>query len=655
MVLRAINLLKTTAEILDRLATVLENGSQLSDKIGSYYAKISLVFGNAYSRLSPEAQSSVLLVSIFVGLLSFAFTMPHVVRFVLGSDPPLDTVPLPSAAFDPDLDEQGDSFVDEDVKPQLSAEATYETMPCVAPHTGESLGHVVQDTLVSVKAKAGAARKAQVDWARTSFAERRRVLRVLRDYFLQHQTDLCGLSRTDTGKTMLDASLGEILTTLEKIRWLLKEGESVLKPSRRSVGPLSAHKVAEVVYEPLGVIAAIAPWNYPIHNFLNPVLAALFSGNAAIVKPSEYTVYSSLHIARLTRRALAVCGHSPELVQLVVGGSDVGKAIVNADVDKLFFTGSTKVGRHVAVAAAERLLPVVLELGGKDPFIVCASASIPHAVSLCMRGVFQNAGQNCIGVERVFVHKDVKEAFLESALSVIRQLRLGVDVGAMTMGEPAIKSVLELISEAQKAGAKLLHGGKRGSVNGKGSYLEPTLLDGVTADMRIAKEEVFAPVMSVFCWETQDELLDMVNKCSFGLGSSVFSGNKIEARRIVEGMRVGMANINDFGINYLCQSMPFGGTKQSGSDRFAGVEGLRGCCLAKSTTRDRFPLIKTVLPKNFKYPVSGNSFSLASEINQAVYRSGTIQKIDASRNILVSLATSEWMPRETKADMDRYL
>lgn len=653
--LRTIRMLKTTAEILDRLATVLEDGSNVSEKLGGYYAKISAIFGEAYNELTPNAQNGVLLVSIVVGLLSFVFTMPQIVRFVLGGDPTLETVPHPSAAYDPNFDEQADSFVDEDVKPQLLPEPTYETIPCVAPHTGESLGHIPQDTQVSVKSKSVAARKAQKEWVNTTFSQRRRVLRVLRDYILQHQTSLCGLSRVDTGKTMLDASLGEILTTLEKIRWLLKEGESVLKPSRRSVGPLSIHKIAQVCYEPLGVIAAIAPWNYPIHNFLNPVLAALFSGNAIIVKPSEYTVYSSVHVARLTRRALSLCGHSPELVQVVVGGADIGKSLVNADIDKLFFTGSTNVGRHVAVAAAQKLLPVVLELGGKDPFIVCENANINHAVSLCMRGVFQNAGQNCIGVERVFVHKNIKDNFVKAALSIVRQLRLGVDVGAMTMGEPAIRGVLELISDAVKDGAKVLHGGERGNVNGKGTYLLPTLLDGVEPDMRIAKEEVFAPVMSVFSWETEVELLDMVNKCSFGLGSSVFSSDRKQAQRIVHGLRVGMANVNDFGINYLCQSMPFGGTKQSGSDRFAGVEGLRGCCLAKSTTRDRFPLIKTILPKNLKYPVSGNSYSLASELNQVVYKSGTVSKIDASRNVLISLATSEWMPRETIGDMQPFL
>lgn len=652
---KAVNFLKTTTEVLERFADVLERGTTVSETLGEHVNTISDAFALGYNNLSPLQQNAVFFTAIGTSLLAFVFTAPQIARLLLGSDPILEFIPLPSAEFELADDHQAEEFVDDDVKPQLAAEPSQRTLPCVSPHTDAELGHAPQDTPATVKTKADLARKAQKKWATTTFSERCTVLRVLRDYLLNHQIELCGVSRLDTGKTMLDASLGEILTTLEKIRWLMAEGEKVLKPSRRTVGPMSSHKLAEVTYEPLGVIGAIAPWNYPLHNFFNPVLAALFSGNAAIVKPSEYTVYSSLHVCRLMRRALTVCGHDPELVQLLVGGADVGSAMVTtADVDKLFFTGSTKVGKLVSVAAAERLLPVVLELGGKDPFIICETANLPHAVSLCMRGVFQNAGQNCIGVERVFVHQKAYAKFVEMAQKEVEKLRLGIDVGAMTMGEGAIESVLKLVKNAKDNGAKVVLGGKRGKVGGKGTFLEPTLVVGVKPNMKIAKEEVFGPVMSVFVWETEEELLDMVNECKFGLGSSVFSGDKKQAARIVAGLRVGMSNVNDFGINYLCQSMPFGGTKESGSDRFAGVEGLRGCCLAKSTTRDRYPLIKTVLPRNLKYPISRNSFSLTLELNKLVYMPGVLAKIDSFRSVVISLAKKNYVPRETRIDMSEY-
>lgn len=436
-----------------------------------------------------------------------------------------------------------------------------------------------------------------------------------------------------------------MLPTFEKIRWLIREGEKALLPDIRTVGPVAMHKKASVEYSPLGVIAAIAPWNYPLHNFFNPVLASLFTGCAVVVKPSEYSIYSSLHFVRVVRRALELCGHCPDLVQMVVGGADVAATLVKADVDKLFFTGSTAVGRKVAAAAAERLLPVVLELGGKDGFVVCDDADVKHAATICLRGVFQNAGQNCIGVERVFVHENVMERFLEVVVAGARGIRLGLDMGAITMGEKAVCYIQTLVDDAVAKGAKVMVGGRRAQVNEKGTFYEATVLVGVTGQMRIAHEEVFGPVLSVFSWQNDEQVIQMVNNCPFGLGSSVFSRNKRRADRILGELRVGMGNVNDFASNYLCQSMPFGGTKESGSDRFAGIEGLRGCCLAKSVTRDRFPGVKTVIPRAFRYPTGLNAYELASEINELVYGPGFFSKFDNVRNILGMLLFSSWRPR----------
>lgn len=606
-----------------------------------------------YDALPEAVQFTIWIVLAFLCLLALVFLLPKAAGYFIGTDPLLDPVPSPGTTYSPDDDMQAESFIDVDVAPQLVA-ASPGSLKCISPLDGTTLGYAAPDTAISLSEKVAAARAAQHAWAATSFAARSRVLRVLRQYILTNQPTLCGLSRLDSGKTLLDANIGEILPTLEKIRWLLSEGESALKPSRRSAGPLAIHKVAEVSFHPLGVIGAIAPWNYPMHNMMNPVLAVLFAGSAVVVKPSEHTVYSSLHYFRILRRVLALCGHSPDLVQMVVGAGDVGKAMLKVGLDKLFFTGSTAIGKNVAVLAAVNLLPTVLELGGKDPFIVCEDADVRHAVDLCLRGVFQNSGQNCVGVERVFVHKKVKARFLEIAGENVAKVRSEQDVGAMTMGLAAVDNVHALVSQAVEAGAKVLHGGKQGCKESGGFYYEPTLLDGVTPEMRIAHEEVFGPVMALFEWEDEGELLATVNNCRFGLGASVFTSNKRRAKRLVDGLQVGMVNVNDFGINYLCQSMPFGGNKDSGSDRFAGIEGLRGCCLMKSTTRDRFPWIRTNIPRNFRYPVTNNAFGLAVHINEMVYMPGFWPKADALRNTLITLCTSDWMPRELKADIATY-
>jgi acyl-CoA reductase-like NAD-dependent aldehyde dehydrogenase len=447
---------------------------------------------------------------------------------------------------------------------------------------------------------------------------------------------------------MLDANLGEILTTLEKLRWVIAEGEEILSPQRRSTGPTAKHKLVAVEYDPLGVIGAIAPWNYPLHNLFNPVISALFAGNSVVVKPSEHTAYSSLYFARVLRRALSLCGHSPEVVQVLIGGPEVGAALVDGDIDKLFFTGSTAVGRQVAEAAAKRLLPVELELGGKDPCIICEDADIGQAADTCLRGVFQNSGQNCIGIERVFVHTKVKEPVVERFVEAAESIRPGLDIGAVTMGAPAVARIQELVDDAVAKGASVLVGGKAAKGEGVyrgGHFFQATVLDNVTSDMRIAQEEVFGPVLTIMEWTSNLEVIAKVNDCKFGLGASIFTRSMRRANRIAGGLRVGMININDFGINYMCQSLPFGGTKESGSGRFAGVEGLRGCCLMKTVTRDRFGWLKTRLPRNFKYPVSDNAFELSAEITDLLYNVYGLGRFDNVRNLIGLTLSRTFRPR----------
>lgn len=580
----------------------------------------------------------------FFSCALFVILMPRIFNYVYNSVPHLDAVPEPSITFDPNLDIQSEKFADEDVRAQLVPASTH-SIHAQNPATGDSLGHVRAHTPDDVPALVAKARKAQESWSKSTFHQRRQLMRTLSNYILYNQRDICEITERDTGKTTVEASLGEILPTLEKLRWLVAEGESVLRPSQRTVGPVTMHKQAYVEYHPLGVVVAIAPWNYSLHNIFNPVSAALFAGCAVVVKPSEHTVWSGVHCVRIIRRALAICGADCDLVQCAVGGADVAQRLVKADVDKVFFTGSTGVGRKVAAAAAETLIPTCLELGGKDAFIVSDDADVKHAVTICMRGVYQNAGQNCIGVERVFLHKDIKERFTNMVVERVKQMRLGVDMGAITMGKPAIEKIQNLVDDATKSGAHLLTGGKQGNVEEKGWYYEPTVLTDVTQQMKIAHEEVFGPVMSIFEWKDDKDLIESVNDCKFGLGCSIFTGNKKRAANISKHIRVGMCNINDYATSYLCQSMPFGGTKQSGSDRFAGIEGLRGCCIGVSTTRDKYPGVRTNVPKALQYPVGANAPELTAEINDLMYGSGLFSKLDNLRQIVGMLLFPSWRPR----------
>lgn len=637
---------------------LVKAGSELAtaavtDSCVASFTQVSVQASDRFFDLPKPIQVFISFFAAVLAVLCFVFGMPWLASNVIWRYPILPPVPLPSVS--PTIDEEyGRQFPESEKKPLLvsmdNAEHRETTIAAYSPSTGDVLGLVPADDLMTVKSKVEKARWAQKRWSETSFQQRSVVMNVLKAYILDEKDDLAAMCLVDTGKTLLDACLGEILPTLEKLRWIVSEGAKALAPEKRSTGPLTAHKHASVEFRPLGVVGAIAPWNYPLHNLLNPAISSLFAGNAVVIKPSEHTVYSSVYFARIVRRALSLCGHSPELLQILVGGPDIGAALVEADIDKLFFTGSTFVGRKVAQAAASRLLPVVLELGGKDPFIICDDAPIEHAVDICLRGVFQNAGQNCIGIERVFVHSSVKQEVVSRFVSCVRKMRLGTDVGALTLCEAALTHIQELVDDAVSNGAKVLVGGKRGSCEGiyeNGYFYQPTVLDGIRPSMRIAKEEVFGPVLSVIDWSNDEELIEMVNDCPFGLGSSIFTPDSRRANKIMNRLRVGMCNVNDFAANYLCQSMPFGGTRDSGIDKFAGIEGLRGCCLSQSVTRDRFPGIKTVIPRNLKYPVSKNAFALCSAMNNLFYSSGLLSRIDSLRDIVFMLLFKTWHPHDT--------
>jgi len=382
------------------------------------------------------------------------------------------------------------------------------------------------------------------------------------------------------------------------------------------------------------------------------VISSLFSGNAVVVKPSEHSTWSSMWFAGIIRRVLKHHGHDPNLVQIVSGEADVGQTLVSEGlVDKIFFTGSTAVGKKVALAAAATLTPVVLELGGKDPFVICDDADFSQACQLVMRGVFQNAGQNCIGVERVFVQDSIHQKFTDRIVPEVKALRQRinvdgweVDVGAMTMGEPALKHIQRLVDDAVAKGAKLLCGGSRNTDVTHGAFYRPTVLDNVTSDMLVAQEEVFGPVMSIFSFKDDDDLVALANACPFALGSSVFSLNTRRARALTKRIDAGMANINDFGVNYLAQSLPFGGMKQSGYDKFAGVEGLRGCCMVKAVTEDRFPGVRTTIPPPMQYPMKKNAFAFVQELICLFYEPGWLHMADNVRNMMVMLVFRSWSP-----------
>ncbi|QQK45304.1 Oxidoreductase (Msc7), putative [Penicillium digitatum] len=483
---------------------------------------------------------------------------------------------------------------------QARGKWSHQLIMSYCPADGRVLGDGIKPaTVEDINEVVRVAKAAQPEWAKTTFAERRKVLRTLLKYVLDHQEDLVTACCLDSGKTKVDGSFGEILVTVEKLKWTIDHGEKALLPEQRPTNFLMMYKKNTVTYEPLGVVGACVSWNYPLHNFIGPIISALFTGNAVVVKPSEQTAWSAIYFLDMVRGALSSCGHSRDLVQTLVCLPNVADAFTShPDIAHLTFIGSRPVAHHVCTSAAKSLIPVCVELGGKDPAVILDDSrtlrNLSSIASLLMRGVFQSSGQNCIGIERIIALPSAYERLIEIVTPRIQNLHLG-----SVLLDTATPDV------AVQQGARLLAGGTehKHPVHQHGHYFTPTLLVDVTRDMRIAQTELFAPVFLMMRAESVSDAIAISNSTPYALGASVFGHRQADVQACVSKISAGMVAINDFGAFYAVQ-LPFGGVRGSGYGRFAGEEGLRGLCNLKAVCADRFPtLIGTGIPPRVDYPI----------------------------------------------------
>jgi acyl-CoA reductase-like NAD-dependent aldehyde dehydrogenase len=512
------------------------------------------------------------------------------------------------------------------------------TIPCINPANRERLGDVPICSPESVRDRVAKARLAQKAWATTSFAERRRVLSHILDHVLQHADELCDIISRDSGKTLNNAMLGEIWPVCEKIRHTMSRGESALTSETVSAG-LLPHKKAVIEYIPLGVIGVIAPWNYPLQNILGPAIPALFAGNAVIVKVSEQVAWSGDRFQRIFDEALTKAGFSTDLVQVIHGYAETGKALISSGVDKIIFTGSMENGRRVIEESAKNLTPVILELGGKDAFIVCDDANLEQAAHAAMAGVFIACGQNCLAAERFFVFDAVYDEFVARVTELTTPLRQGdpragktIDMGAMVT-EPQLDIVERLVRDAVERGAKVITGGRRVR-DGEGNYFAPTILVDVPEGAKILTEETFGPVMVIARVQNEDEAIARTNDSQYGLSATVMTRDGERARRMAKAIVAGGTSINDFGFTYMAMDLPFGGVRGSGFGRLNGREGLRACCNQKAVIYDRLPL---GAPAKL-YPVGPFDYDMARGTIRTIYGRGLAGKLTGLRD----LARAAW-------------
>ena len=465
-----------------------------------------------------------------------------------------------------------------------AVQAPAETFDSLDPATGQLHSRWPVHGPEQVAAAVVRARAAAGAWAELGYAGRRRRLSAWRGEIARRMSELAELVHAENGKPVPDALL-EITLAVDHIAWAGRNAERVLGPRRIRVGLLAANQAASLEYQPLGVIGVIGPWNYPVFTPMGSLAYALAAGNAVVFKPSEHTPAIGSWLVEAWRTA------NPDLadvVQLVTGSGGTGSALCRAGVDKIAFTGSATTGRKVMAACAEGLVPVLMECGGKDAMIVTDGADVAAAADAALWGAMSNAGQTCIGIERVYVTEGAYDGFLAEITSRAAQLRPGSDQGAsygpMTMPSQA-GLVARHIADALAKGGKALTGG---TVDG--AWVAPTVLVDVPEDSTAVTEETFGPTVTVTRVPDVDEALRRTNATSYGLAGAVFTASSRAGVEIARRMRSGMTSVNAVITFATVPGLPFGGVGDSGFGRIHGDDGLREFTRAKAITRQRFAL-----------------------------------------------------------------
>jgi len=447
------------------------------------------------------------------------------------------------------------------------------------PATGELVGSVETVTPARVQGIVDDVAEVQPFWAQLSLDDRARYMRRAGDVLLAELDELAELISREQGKPRVESYTMELLPTVDALNWIADEGPGILSDERLPMPQAFLKtKRSKFVYEPLGVVGVIAPWNYPWSIPFGEVAIALMAGNGVVLKPASLTPLIGERIRLLFEKA----GFPEGLVRTVHGGGRVGDALVKSSAQKIFFTGSVEVGYKVGAAAAKRMKGAVLELGGKDPQIVCPDADLANAVSGAVWGGFANAGQTCSGIERVYVHRDLADGFIAGVVRETERLTVGdplgweTEIGPMVSTEQA-KLVTELVDDAIANGAERLCGGPVEVEGMKGDFIAPTVLTGVTHEMRIMKEEIFGPVLPIVTVDSEEEALRLANDSEFGLGASVWTTDRAKGERMARRIRSGMVWINDHSFSHGACQCAWGGVKDSGLGRSHSKFGFYEC------------------------------------------------------------------------------
>jgi succinate-semialdehyde dehydrogenase/glutarate-semialdehyde dehydrogenase len=461
------------------------------------------------------------------------------------------------------------------------------------PATGETLRKLDSADERELNALVARARVAQPAWRKTPIGHRLSILQRFQQLLTNQKSETARTITLEAGKPIGEALLTEVLVALDTTRFLLQEAHSFMRDEPVSHGSLATKaKRGRIIREPYGVIGIISPWNYPFSIPATETLAALVTGNAVVLKPSELTPLSSLLVADL----LAKAGLPTDVLQVAIGDGTTGAALIESEIDKLVFTGSFATGKRIAQIAAKRLLPAVLELGGKDPMIVFENADLDVASSGAIWGAYVNAGQACLSVERCYVQRSIYEKFVVACVEKTKQLRVGngmeatTDIGPL-IHERQLRTVEEHIEDARSRGARILCGGERLQSLGPNFYA-PTVLADVTHEMRVMREETFGPVLPIMPFDSDDDAARLANDSPYGLAASVWTTDRTRGEILARQINAGTVMINDAVSCFGISEAPHGGVKASGMGRTHGRWGLEEMVRVKYVDSDLLPGVK---------------------------------------------------------------
>lgn len=460
-----------------------------------------------------------------------------------------------------------------------AATATQNAIAAINPANQNKLGEVAYTDIARFPEMMSKARAAQKIWASKSFKQRAQHVSRVQQYLVDNMDELADVISKDNGKTKVDALATEVMACVMACKWYRKNTQRILKRKWRGSGELLlANKFSTIEHVPLGVVGIISPWNYPFSIPFGEIIMGLMAGNAIILKAASATPM----ISKKIDEALAAGGFPDGLYQQIyVSGSAASKVMLENEVDKLFFTGSTAVGMQLMAEAASTLTPLSLELGGNDPAIVLADANLERTANGLIWAAFQNAGQSCGGVERVYCHASIYDDLVNLLADKVKRLRHGdpeacgydVDVGAFTTAKQ-LNTVKTHLQDALERGAKIVAQSQAVGGTDKGYFHPVTLLVDVPEDALLMQEETFGLLMPVVSFTDVEEALEKANDDAMALTSSVWTGNSKKGRELASRMETGVTMVNDHLMSHGMHETPWGGWKGSGIGRTHGPEGL---------------------------------------------------------------------------------